>query len=248
MPAGTISSTVCLCEFPSQASHLLPHSLASFDMQVFNASTLVVLLHFSAIFCSAMTIPADIGSPLDTRSRPVCANAPNTIAGTFVKPSCPNAMTDKLTSKLSTLNGRSLLANLGPRHSTQTVLWCAHGSQTYIILSIYDAIAGDAVRNLLAEAIANVINNIDFNHDGLIPGVFNWLGDGNLRLHVWNTNNHQTSWSVLRAALSALEDYMSHNMYGIASFTINDGAHEVGEGMIGSIGRNFVRNSIWTWS
>lgn len=140
---------------------------------------------------------------------------------------------------------RSWLAKLDPRHGTNTVRWYAPGSQTYIILRMYDTIAGDAVRDLLDEAMHNIVNNINFNGDGLIPGVFNWLGDENLKLSVRNSNNHQTTWGVLRSALLAVEDYMNHNVFGMISFTINDGAHEVGAGMIGSISGNVVRDSIW---
>ena len=110
---------------------------------------------------------------------------------------------------------------------------------------MYDEVVGGAVRDLLGEAMAYIGHNIDFNGDGLIPGVFNWLGDGELKLNVWNTNNHQTTWGVLRAALVALEEYMSQNFYGLASFTINDGAHEVGKGMVDSSMQKYVRDSIW---
>lgn len=143
------------------------------------------------------------------------------------------------------MNGRSLLAKLGPRHRTNTIHWYAPGSQTYVILTMYDTIAGDAVRDLLVDAMAYIGNNISFNGDGLIPGIFNWLGDENLKLSVWNSNNHQTTWGVLRSALLAVEDYMNHNVFGTVSFAVNDGAHEVGAGMIGSISGNVVRDSIW---
>lgn len=122
----------------------------------------------------------------------------------------------------------------------------APGSQTYIVLQMYDAVTGHAVRDLLGEAMSYIGYNIDYSGDGLIPGIFNWLGDDELRLNVRNTNNHQTTWGVLRAALAALEEYMSHNVYGLASFTINDGAHEVGEGMIGVSMEKYVRDSIST--
>lgn len=150
--------------------------------------------------------------------------------------------------QLSTLNSRSLSAKLDPRRSTNTILWCAPGSQTYVILNFYYAVAGDGIRDLLDEAVAGMVNNIDFNGDGLIPGVFNWLGEGDLKLNVWNSNNHQTTWGVLRAALLALKDYMSHNVYGTAYFTINDGTREVGEGLVGMFSRRSVRDSIWILS
>lgn len=109
---------------------------------------------------------------------------------------------------------------------------------------MYEIVAGNAVRDMLDEAMAYIANNIDFSGDVVIPGAFNWLGDDYLKLTVWNSNNHQTTWGVLRSALMALEDYMSQHVYGLASFTIIDGAHEVGEGTIGSFTMKSVRDSI----
>lgn len=54
-----------------------------------------------------------------------------------------------------------------------------------------------------------------------------------LVLKVSNSNNHQTTWGVLRAALLALEDYMqSQDSWGTAEFTIFDGKNEVGKGTL----------------
>ncbi|KAA6416305.1 MAG: hypothetical protein FRX48_01025 [Lasallia pustulata] len=63
--------------------------------------------------------------------------------------------------------------------------------------------------------------------------VFQWFGEMGLVLKVSNSNNHQTTWGVLRAALLALEDYMqSQDSWGTAEFTIFDGKNEVGKGTL----------------
>ena len=49
-----------------------------------------------------------------------------------------------------------------------------------------------------------------------------------------NSDNHQTTWGVLGAAVTASENHMSQNYYGAASFTIIDGMVEVGKGVIGA--------------
>ena len=90
---------------------------------------------------------------------------------------------------------------------------------------------GDGIVDLLAEVTANIVSTIDYSGDGPIPGAFNWLvGDG-VELNVWNSNNHQTTWSVRGAALSALKDYMRKIFYGAAFF--KDVANEVGQRVIG---------------
>lgn len=167
---------------------------------------LMVSLQFAALLSCATAVSTDSTLSVAIRSGPVCANAPHTAAG----------------------------AMLGPRHGTDTVLWRAPGSQTYIILQMYATIAGDPVRDLLSEAMNSIVHNIGFHGDGLIPGVFNWLGDENLWLSVRNSNNHQITWGVLRSALLAVEDYMNHNVFGMMSFNIYDGAHEVGAGTLGA--------------
>ena len=48
-----------------------------------------------------------------------------------------------------------------------------------------------------------------------------------------NSNNHQLTWGVLGAAVTALENHMSQYSYEAPSFTIIDGMVEVGKGVIG---------------
>ena len=88
MPAGNMS-------YPDLVSfYVTRHKvISSFRMRMSTFSILVVSLHFTAILSSAATARTDSTSPVEIRSGPVCANAPNTLAGTFVKPSFPHAIT-----------------------------------------------------------------------------------------------------------------------------------------------------------
>ena len=59
------------------------------------------------------------------------------------------------------------------------------------------------------------------------------IGERGLVLKVANSNNHQATWGVLGAALTALQDYMrSQDAWGTAEFTIFDGKYEVGKGTL----------------
>lgn len=70
--------------------------------------------------------------------------------------------------------------------------------------------------------------------DGVIPtGAVDYAGPFLMHFRTWNTNNHQQTYGVLRAAIAALRSYMEAHGYGSATFTIFDGANEVGAGVIG---------------
>ena len=64
-------------------------------------------------------------------------------------------------------------------------------------------------------------------------GTFTWTGPGGMLLKTENFNNHQQTYGVLAAALSALHDYMSTVSFGPANFNIFDGGIEVAQGAIG---------------
>ena len=123
--------------------------------------------------------------------------------------------------------------SLKPRTSN-SVLWCASGSQTYVVLTPALAIAGDAVENLLDAVTDYIIHLFDARGDTPVTGgVFNWLTDDGLVLSAWNANNHQLTYGVLGAALDAVSDYMNFNGFCRATFSVYDGVNQVGEGMIG---------------
>ena len=66
----------------------------------------------------------------------------------------------------------------------------------------------DAVEDLLDAAGAAVYDHIYTGGDGVIPGgVIDYRYSG-LILLSQNSNNHQQTWGVLGAAISALTDYM----------------------------------------
>lgn len=95
-------------------------------------------------------------------------------------------------------------------------------------------VGGDAIETVLSAAYDEIMTTLDSRGDGVVPGgMFQKLGAGDVMLRTMNSNNHQITYGVLGAAISALEGYMSQYIYGAASFTINDGLIEVAKGFIG---------------
>lgn len=132
--------------------------------------------------------------------------------------------------KSGTIPSRSL----APRKGTNTVLWCAPNSETYVVLHITSAIAGHVMQAMLTLSFEYVLKYIELLNDGVIPGgIIRWVGEDDLLLTVKNAENHQVTWGVLGAALIALGDYMSKFGYGAATFAIFDGGSQVGQGTIG---------------
>ena len=117
----------------------------------------------------------------------------------------------------------------------RNVLWCAPGTNTYVILSMANSDAsGVAVRSMLSTASSSISAFLSEIGDGVISkGGITWPGSDGVGFLTWNTNNHQTTWGVLSSAVSALNDYMSRYGYGAASFTIADGINIVGRGYVG---------------
>lgn len=70
----------------------------------------------------------------------------------------------------------------------------------------YD-IAGDTVPFMLTDAYNAVLRHIADIGDGLIPGGVWSYADFGLRIAFQNVNNHQQTWGVIVAAMSALLDY-----------------------------------------
>ena len=91
------------------------------------------------------------------------------------------------------------------------------------------------VMTLINEAYGAVVGHIQSAGDGLLTGgLFQWTTDTGFVLQAWSTNNHQTTWGVLGAAVTALGNYMTtSNIYGSLTFYIYDGVNEVGAGQIG---------------
>lgn len=98
--------------------------------------------------------------------------------------------------------------------------------------------SGVAIQNMLSTASSSLAAFLSEIGDGVISkGGIAWPGIGDIGFLAWNSNNHQTTWGVLRAAVAALNDYMSRNGYGAATFTIADGLNIVGKGYVGIIGQ-----------
>ena len=58
-------------------------------------------------------------------------------------------------------------------------------------------------------------------------------GENGQSLVTWDMNNHQHTYGVLGAAVSALMDFMRERGVGEAVFSIFDGGNEVGAGLLG---------------
>ena len=61
---------------------------------------------------------------------------------------------------------------------------------------------------------------------------FLWVGENNVDIRLWNTNNQAMSWSTCNTALFELYSWMIENSFGKAQFTIYDGVKEVGKGLV----------------
>ena len=113
------------------------------------------------------------------------------------------------------------------------MLWCTPNSSTSILLSITGGLARAAAYPTLAEAFDIVTDHIAQVGDGtLLAGAFNFQLQGGAQLSIWNANNHQTTWGVLRAAILALADYMERDGFAQALFNVYDGVNQVGEGVL----------------
>lgn len=94
---------------------------------------------------------------------------------------------------------------------------------------------GRVVANLLSSAFDSLTQHIQNRGDGNVPGgTFIWKSIFGVTLTTMNTNNHQQTYGVLAAAISALVNYMTENTFGQVTFSIFDGANEVGKGSITS--------------
>lgn len=97
-------------------------------------------------------------------------------------------------------------------------------------------VAGDAVPHMLTDAYNTVVRQIADVGDGLIPkGIWSYTGFG-VRIVFQNANNHQQTWGVIGAAMSALLDYTYYmkriETPAAITFGVYDGPHQVGFGSI----------------
>lgn len=147
----------------------------------------------------------------------------------------------KLLTHRSHLDDRhnTITAPAPPRSRPRTLTtgtWRAPNSQTSVVVTITNHIAGAAVLELLDEACTTIITHIMIHGDGLIvDGRFSWSGPAGIVVRTANANNHQQMWGVLGAALNAVAQYMRNSRVGAgaAFFSIFDGNNLVGTGSIG---------------
>lgn len=122
---------------------------------------------------------------------------------------------------------------LEPRNPPISVAWCASGSRTYVILTLTHLLPRDAITDILDHSHRLVLGRLDSVGDTVISnGLFIWEHHG-YSLRVWYSNNHQTTWGVLGAAIEAITDFMGQYGFAGGSFFIYDGGNEVGEGILG---------------
>lgn len=128
-------------------------------------------------------------------------------------------------------------------HRTEPVkVWCHPGGSTYITVAlIHGDVPAQAFKFMLNAAMNRVINHLALYGNGLIPsGVFIQPDQvGFFELYLANSNNHQQTWGVVGAALSALSNFMvdndsfsTSNFKAGVTFTVFDGANEVGQGSV----------------
>ena len=118
--------------------------------------------------------------------------------------------------------------------------WCAPNSQTYVVFKttmiIATTILGqEAIEDVLASALQALDGLIQNQGDGVIAnGVYLVRGERNTAIGVRNANNHQLTYGVARAAIAALENWMSLEFnHGFMQFEIWDGDNQVGIGKVG---------------
>ena len=122
------------------------------------------------------------------------------------------------------------------------VVWCARGGQTYVIVTMMNIFGGTAatspVSALLTAGLNIIMYEMEQSQDGPISGgsFTRFSTASGLALQAWNANNHQVTYGVLGAALSALADYMNLGGWGSCTFSIWDGGNQVGLGQVGIAG------------
>lgn len=113
------------------------------------------------------------------------------------------------------------------------MLWCARHSRTYVLVELGRLVAGESIPATIILAHNVIATRIRSLGDGPIDnGRYSMVGLGGVGVNAWNADNHQLTWGVLGAALTALLDYMRIYGNGAITFNIFDGAHMVGQGTV----------------
>lgn len=160
------------------------------------------------------------------------------VAGTQYPSQLSNIHVSLLILDFSMLYQRSLTPRrFYGRDPTDPVIWWAPGTRTYVAIRVIRRMAPAAVMVLLHKALVDIQTHIARAGDGLLLNgiyIYDWQTSGaDCEVYTINSNNHQQTWGVVRAALLAVSDYMlSNNVMGPATFTIYDAGTEVGQGTI----------------
>lgn len=113
------------------------------------------------------------------------------------------------------------------------MLWCAPNSRTYVVLEMGRLIAGQSIPATISIAHNVITARIRAMGDGPVEnGRYSMVGLGGVGVNAWNADNHQLTWGVLGAALTALLDYMKVFGNGPITFNVFDGSHMVGQGTV----------------
>lgn len=204
----------------------LPFRSSGVNMRALVPLVIMALVQ-SAIFSVARPV---VASPLVNRSPVLCQLPQRLHRGRTLSTAnksfsfCMRIKADAHPS--STFHPRSLATgSLEARKSTNTVLWCAPNSRTYIILTMTRLASGSFVESALDTAAGYVAQYVNQIGDAVInEGSVDFYGGNGVFFNSWNVNNHQQTWGVLVAAIAALKDFMSRNYYGGASFTFSTDA------------------------
>lgn len=113
-------------------------------------------------------------------------------------------------------------------------MWCVPHSQTYVTFRLTAALSPIALKALLATAAQSIHDHYLRTGDGLLAGGGYAVQKNNLIFELFNANNHQCTWSVLMAAVWAIQNFMTvRDMWGELEFSVFDGGNQVAHGTIG---------------
>lgn len=131
---------------------------------------------------------------------------------------------------------RSERSELHPRgRDTTPVVWCGFGSKTYISVDYMSDIhdqSWNGVDDFLDAVGAAIRDQIRTTGDTTVPGGMITYQSPGLVMISQNANNHQQTWGVLGAGISALSEYMhAQKGHGYSpssvAFLLYDGPNQV---------------------
>ncbi|MCJ1235863.1 hypothetical protein MMC14_003836 [Varicellaria rhodocarpa] len=195
-------------------------------------SSLVILLQSSILQTSATPVTAPFCT--HPRSIPLCANIPNTPAGSTPPSSHLNPSARPMTRNPPP-SSHPILDPFSV--SLDPIYWCTpHFPATYIIIQWGREISGDGIPFLLQQAAARVQDSINhFGNFQTVEGVFLSTTTsyalqirGNARV----VGVQRLRYQMLQTVLGLLWDFMSTNDFGTGTFDIWDGGLLVGEGKV----------------